>query len=193
MKFISVLFIMLLTSLAVAGPLQGPHKHGSLEVAITNDRDYLIFKMLMPSEDLLGFEDSPTTMEKKEKVSLQYEKLYQEAALPALFKFMPAGACEPQGADMVSDMLDYHEHDDIKDAVSTDAGDVHSVGNEEGHSDFLLNYVFKCSKVDLIQITFHEVFPSIKRVNYYGGGDFNGEVVLSVDAAEAFSEGFGEK
>ena len=193
MKLISVFFIMLFTQLAIAGPLQGPHRHGSLEVAITNDRDYLIFKMLMPSEDLLGFEDSPTTTEKKEKVSSQYEKLYQEAALPALFKFFPAGACEPQAADMVSDMLDYHEHDDIKDAVSTDDRDVHSVGDEKGHSDFLLNYVFKCSKVELIQITFHEAFPSIKRVNYYGGGDFKGEVVLSVEAADAFSEGFGEE
>ena len=193
MKLISVFFVMLFTSQLVAGPLQGPHQHGSLEVAIINDRDFLIFKMLMPSEDLLGFEDSPTTMEKKEKVSSQYEKLYQEAALPALFKFIPAGACEPQAADMVSDMLDYHEHDDIKDAVSTDARDVHSVGDDEGHSDFLLNYVFKCKKVDLIQITFHEVFPSIKRVNYYGGGELKGEPVLSIDAAEAFSEGFGEE
>lgn len=193
MKLILVLFVMLFNTLAIAGPLQGPHTHGSLEVAITNDRDFLIFKMLMPSQDLLGFEDSPTTPEKKERVNVQYEKLYLESALPSLFKFIPAGACKPVAADMVSDMLDYHEHDDIKDAVSTDARDVHSVGDEKGHSDFLLNYVFKCSKVDLIQITFHEVFPSIGRVNYYGGGELKGDPVLSVDAAEAFSEGFGKE
>ena len=78
----------------------------------------------------------------------------------------------------------------LKMQISTDAQDVHSVGDENGQSDFLLSYVFKCSKVELIQITFQEVFPSIKKVNYYGGGELTGDVILSVDAEEAFSEGF---
>lgn len=194
MKFIPMLFAaMLLTPLAIADPLHGPHKHGNLEVAITSSGDLVTFNMLITSQDLLGFEDSPTTSEKKEKVTKQYEKLYQEAALPNLFKFVPVDACKPKGSNMVSDMLDYHEHDDLKDAASVDEKDVHSVGDENGHSDFLLNYVFKCDKVDLIQITFHEVFPTIKRVNYYGGGELTGDVVASVDAEDAVVAGFGEE
>ena len=169
--------------MATAGSLQAPHKHGSLEVAITNSNEFLIFKMAIPSQDLLGFEDSPTTSVKKERIIEQYEKLYKEEALPNLFKFIPAEACKPQSADMLSDMLEYHEHDDIKDAVE----------DEQGHSDFLLSYVFKCGKVDLVQITFHEVFPSIERVNYYADGDLNGEAVASVEAEDAVSAGFSEE
>lgn len=185
MKLISMFVAMLITTPSIAGPLQGPHEHGSLEVAIIHDKDSLTFKMVVPSEDILGFEGSPKTKEKKERVSMQYDKLYQEEGLPNLFKFSPEGACKPFSGDMNSDMLDYHEHDDAKDAVSVDARDVHLVGDENGHSDFSLNYVFKCDKVDLIQITFHEVFPSIKRVNFYGGGEVKGEVVASMDAEDA--------
>jgi len=85
--------------------------------------------------------------------------------------------------------LDYHEHDDIKDAVSTGAKDVHSVGDKNGHSDFFLNYTFECNSVDLIQITFHEVFPSIKRVNFYGGGEVKGKVVATAEAQDAIVSG----
>jgi len=189
MKPISVLIAMLLTTSAVAGPLQGPHTHGSLGVAVVHEDEFLIFKMVVPSVDIVGFEDSPKTEKKKEMVSKQYEKLYKEEALPNLFKFSPADACKPYSADMNSDMLDYHEHDEAKDAVSTDAKDVHAVGDKDGHSDFLLNYAFKCKDVDLIQITFHEVFPSIKRVNFYGSGEVKGEIVASSEAEDAVISG----
>jgi len=189
MKLIKMLVAMLLTTSALAGPLQGPHKHGSLEVAIIHEEGFLIFKMVMPSRDLLGFENSPKTKKKKEMITKQYAKLYKEEELPKLFRFVPAGACKPFSADMYSDMLDYHEHDDIKDAVSTGAKDVHSVGDKNGHSDFFLNYTFECDSVDLIQITFHEVFPSIKRVNFYGGGEVKGKVVATAEAQDAIVSG----
>jgi len=180
---------MLLTTSVVAGPLQGPHEHGSLEVAITQKEGFIIFKIVVPSKDLLGFENSPKTDKKKEMVTKQYEKLYKEEELTKLFRFVPAGSCKPYSADMYSDMLDYHEHDDIKDMISIDAKDVHSVGDENGHSDFLLNYTFECDSVDQIQITFHEVFPSIKRVNFYGEGEVKGKVVATAKAKEAIISG----
>ena len=189
MKLVTLLVAMLLISPIMAGPLQGPHKHGSLEVAIIQEDGFLIFKIVMPSKDLLGFEGSPKTKKKKAMISKQYEKLYKEEALPKLFKFVPANACKPFSADMYSDMLDYHEHDDIKDAVSKDAKDVHSVGDKNGHSDFFLNYTFECDTVELIQLTFHEVFPSIKRVNFYAEGEVKGKVVASSNATEAIVAG----
>ena len=189
MKLIKLLIAMLLTTSAVAGPLQGPHKHGELGVAIIHEEGFLIFKMVMPSEDLLGFEGSPKTAKKKEQVTEQYEKLYKEEALPKLFRFVPAGACKPFSAEMYSDMLDYHEHDDVKDKISIDSKDVHSVGDKDGHSDFFLNYTFECDSVDLIQITFQEVFPSIKRVNFYGEGEVKGEVVATANAKDAIVSG----
>lgn len=188
MKLIMLVALLLSTSV-MAGPLQGPHEHGKLGVAIINEGDFLIFKMVLPSKDLLGFESSPKTKRMKEMVTKQYEKLYKEEALPKLFKFMPVDACKPFSADMYSDMLDYHEHDDVKDKVSIDVKDVHSVGDKNGHSDFFLNYTFECDKVDLIQITFHEVFPSIKRVNFYGGGEVKGKFVASSKAKEAIVAG----
>ncbi len=189
MKLIKLLITLLLTTSVMAGPLQGPHKHGSLEVAIINEEGFLIFKIVMPSKDLLGFEGSPKTKKKKEMIAKQYAKLYEEKALPKLFKFVPAGACKPFSADMYSDMLDYHEHSDPKDRVSKGPQDVHSVGDKNGHSDFFLNYTFECDKVDLIQITFHEVFPSIKRVNFYGEGEAQGKVVATVKAKDAIISG----
>ena len=190
MRLITLVIAMTIATLSVAAPLHGPHKHGSLGVAVVHDSDYLAFKIIITSQDLLGFEDSPQTDKKKEMVRQQYEKLYQEETLSNLFKFVPADACKPSRADMDSDMLDYHEHDDIKDAVSTDERDVHSVGDEDGHSDFLLNYMFKCSKVELVQITFHEVFPSIKQVDFYADGEVEGEPVVNFDAEDATIPGF---
>ena len=184
---------MLLTLPAVAGTLQGPHEHGSLEVSVTRDNEFLIFKILMPSQDLLGFEGSPKSAAQKETVIKQYEKLYQEEAVPDLFSFFPASSCKPYSANMSSDMLDYHEHDDVEDDKPKDDKDVHSVGDKDGHSDFLLNYVFQCDKVELIQITFHKVFPGIKRVNYYGGGELKGDVVASVEAEDAVISGSSEE
>ena len=189
MKRILIVLAVMVYGTAVAGPLQGPHKHGSLEVAITNDEEFLIFRMLMTSQDLLGFEDSPTTDKKKALVETQYEKLYREETLPNLFRFVPADACTAFSADMTSDMLDYHEHDNDEDKVQKHEKDIHSVGDEDGHSDFLLNYVFKCKDTELIQMTFHEVFPSIKQVNYYANGELVGEPVVTVEAEDAVIAG----
>lgn len=189
MKLITMLVVMLLSSSVMGGALQGPHKHGSLEVAIVHEDNFLIFKMVVPSKDLLGFEGSPKTKKQKLTVTKQYEKLYKEQSLPKLFKFLPANACKPFSADMYSDMLDYHEHDDVKDTVSIDAKDVHSVGDKNGHSDFVLNYAFDCGKVDLIQLTFHEVFPSLNRVNFYGGGEVKGKFVATAKAEDAVISG----
>lgn len=189
MKRAILLAAMVLTSSAMAGPLQGPHEHGSLEVAIIDEGDYLIFKMVMASVDLLGFEDSPKTDKKKAMITQQYKKLYKEEALPDLFKFKPADACKPFSANMYSDMLDYHEHDDPAEAISIDAKDVHAVGDKDGHSDFFLDYTFSCDQVELIQITFNDVFPSIKKVNFYAEGEIKGKPIATADASEAIVAG----
>lgn len=189
MKLINLLIALLLTTSVAAGPLQGPHKHGSLQTAIINEEGFLIFKIVMTSKDLLGFEGSPKSKKKKKMVAKQYAKLHKEDALPKLFKFVPADACKPFSADMYSDMLDYHEHDDPKDRVSKGPQDVHSVGDKNGHSDFFLIYTFECDNVELIQMTFHEVFPSIKRINFYGDGEAKGKVVATVKAKDAIVSG----
>lgn len=189
MKLLSTLALLMIpASLALAIPIHGPHQHGTLAVAVTKQDDFLTFKMVVPSQDILGFEDSPKLPEQKKKLSDQYAKLYKEEGLKHLFKFEPADACFPYSANMESDMLTYHEHENPL-IPSDGVDDTHKVGDEKGHSDFELSYVFECDPIEQFQITFHDVFPSIKRVDFYGKGELKGDVLLSVEAEKAVISG----
>ena len=190
MTFISRLVAMslLLVSTAIAVPIHGPHQHGTLAVALIKEDSFLTFRMVIPSQDLLGFEDSPKKPEQKKKLNDQYAKLYKEEALSKLFKFMPADACWAYSADMDSEMLDYHEHtEEEEEKINTK--DVHSVGDDKGHSDFELIYTFECDEIESLKITFHEVFPSIRKVDFYGKGEFEGKAIRSVQADKAVVDG----
>jgi len=189
MKFLSKLAILLLpVSVATAVPIHGPHQHGTLAVAVTKENSFLTFKMVIPSQDILGFEGSPKLPSQKKTLNDQYAKLYQENGIPKLFQFEPANACFPYSSNMESDMLTYHEHDDAT-VKSEGVDDTHKVGDEKGHSDFELTYVFECDPVERVQITFHKVFPSIRKVDFYGKGELKGEVLLSTDASKAIVSG----
>lgn len=187
MKLLSKLAIFLLPiSMAIAAPIHGPHEHGTLAVAVSKQDEFLILKMVVPSQDLLGFEGSPTSAKQKKKISDQYAKLYKEEVLSKLFQFSPAEACFPYSSNMESDMLTYHEHDGEDENESEGHDDTHSVGDKDGHSDFELTYVFECDSVDLLQISFADVFPSIKKVDFYAKGELKGEAVRSTEAEMAF-------
>ncbi|PID46251.1 MAG: hypothetical protein CSB47_04815 [Proteobacteria bacterium] len=189
MKLLSVLAALLLpVSTAMATPIPGPHQHGTLAVAVVKEDSFLTFKMVATSQDILGFEGSPKRPEQKKKLNEQYERLYKEEALRWLFQFVPVDACAPYSSNMDSDMLAYHEHDDPN-TKSEGADDVHAVGDDNGHSDFELTYVFECDPVDRLQISFSDVFPSIKKVDFYGKGEFKGNVLRSVDASQAIISG----
>lgn len=175
-------------SVAIAVPLHGPHQHGTLAVALIKEDSFLTFRMVVPAQDLLGFEDSPAKPEQKKKLNDQYAKLYKEEALSKLFKFTPADTCWAYSADMDSEMLDYHEHTDDQKEKSNPK-DVHTVGNAKGHSDFELIYTFECDEIDRLEITFNKVFPSIRKVDFYGKGEFTGKVIRSVSADKAVVDG----
>lgn len=175
-------------STAIAVPLHGPHQHGTLAVALVKEDSFLTFRMVIPAQDLLGFEDSPAKPEQKKKLNDQYAKLYKEEALSKLFKFTPADTCWAYSADMDSEMLDYHEHTDDEKEKSNPK-DVHNVGNAKGHSDFELIYTFECDEIESLKITFNEVFPSLRKVDFYGKGEFSGKVLRSVPANKAVIDG----
>lgn len=189
MTFISRLaaLCLLTISAAMAVPIHGPHEHGTLSVALIKEDSFLTFRMVIPAQDLLGFESSPSKPEQKKILNDQYAKLYKEESLSKLFKFTPAETCWAYSADMDSEMLDYHEHDAEK--KKYDPKDVHEVGDEKGHSDFELIYTFECGDIDILQITFHEVFPSITTVNFYGEDKLEGKPIRSVDADDAVVDG----
>ncbi|RVU84469.1 DUF2796 domain-containing protein [Leucothrix sargassi] len=184
---LTVLFVLFIST-ALAVPIHGPHQHGTLAVALIKEDSFLTFRMVVPAQDLLGFEDSPVKPEQKKKLNDQYAKLYKEEALSKLFKFEPADTCWAYSADMDSEMLDYHEHPDDQESTS-DPKDIHKVGDEKGHSDFELIYTFECGDIDSLQITFHEVFPSIKKVDFYGKGEFKDDAIRSVPATRAIVDG----
>ena len=189
MKFLSglaALVLPLTLSAVSAQSLHGPHEHGTMAVAVTKQDSMITFTMAVPSIDLLGFEDSPEGVERQQWLNMQYEKLYQESALPALFKITPAGACAPHSSHMESDMLTYHTHDEDGHQHADEDDGAHKVGDADGHSDFELTYVYDClDTLESIQITFADVFPTIKTVDFYGGGDFSGKVVRSSAADDA--------
>ena len=165
--------------------LHGPYQPGTLAVAVSNENESVIFKIVMASEDLLDFSGTPTTKAQRDKVFNQYTRLYAEESLPKLFRFAPKEACLPEASSMQSQMLTYvaQQEDENKDSIPEEAL-LKKVGDAKGHSDFELIYVFNCQNLEGLMISFSEVFPKIKKVAFYLG-EIKGAPVHVVKASDA--------
>ncbi|HIO91348.1 MAG TPA: DUF2796 domain-containing protein [Leucothrix mucor] len=161
----------------LAEGLNGPHKHGTLEVSILKSSDQLVFDMVVPAQNIVGFEQAPKNDEEKKRVNAAEVALYTAENLRILFNFFPTGSCLPYESYVNSDLLNIHSHpkDDsfvsklVKDEKGKDkkekaADDVHVVG-ANGHTDFVMSYVFNCQGVSEVSLNFAKIFPSIKKIN----------------------------
>jgi hypothetical protein len=176
-KLLSVTILMagnaLLAQNTVAKGLNGPHRHGELEMTVLKADGQVIFNIIAPAQNIAGFEHAPKTLAEKEKLLKAESSLYEVDNLNILFQFSPKDACLPYESYVNSDLLNIHSHKKDKSFISMLAendhpekpeDDVHVVG-VGGHSDFVMSYVFDCEGVDSVTLGFAKQFPSIKKIN----------------------------
>lgn len=163
---------------AIAEGLNGPHTHGELEVTILKTANQLVFDMVVPAQDIVGFEYAAKAEGDQITLASAEKSLYQAESLEKLFHFSPQGACIPYESFVNSDLLNYHEHpkgsetllDKLaevhkeKEIEKDSPDDVHKIG-KDGHADFVLSYTFECQGVESVSLNFAKLFPSLKKIN----------------------------
>jgi hypothetical protein len=178
-KLLSITTLMLSSLLLHQGGfakgLNGPHKHGEIELTVLKADGQVIFNIVAPAQDIAGYEHAPTS-EANTKAAIKAEtSLYEVKNLEVLFDFSPKNACQPFESYVNSDLLNIHTHEKKqgqsfismlaeKDHPTKPEDDVHVVG-VGGHSDYVMSYVFDCDKVDSVTLGFAKQFPSIKKIN----------------------------
>ena len=164
---------ILLMNTSQAEGLNGPHTHGELEVSILKAPDELVFEMVVSAKDIVGFESAAKTDAEKKRLKEAEIALYTAENIPVLFNFFPRGSCLPYESYVNSDLLNVHSHPQNKQKESfigklakksPNNNDVHAVG-KNGHSDFVMSYVFECQGVSEVALHFEKIFPSIKKIN----------------------------
>jgi len=158
----------------LAEGLNGPHQHGTLEVSIHKSAKQLVFDMVVPAQNIVGFEHAPKTDEEKKQLKDAEYALYTAENVHVLFNFFPIRSCLPYESYINSDLLNFHTHPK-KEGIITKlakkegqktADDVHIVG-KNGHSDFVMSYVFNCQAASEVSLNFAALFPTIKHINIH--------------------------
>lgn len=166
-----------LASTAMAEGLNGPHKHGELNITVLKTSGQLVFDMVVPAQDIVGYEYAPKSKKEKEALIKAEKSLYEVNNINVLFNFHPKESCLPFESYVNSDLLNIHVHTDTdkenkgfinklaeKDHPKKAKDDVHTVG-VGGHTDFVMSYIFDCGNVETVTLGFVKQFPSIKTIN----------------------------
>ena len=185
-SFSTIMIGSLLSPNVIAKGLNGPHTHDELEFTVLKTEHQVIFNLIAPAFNIAGYEHAPKSKDDK-KAALSAEKsLYEVKNLKVLFDFSPSNACQPFEAYVNSDLLNIHSHSKEKDKAFISMlsekehpkkaeDDVHVVG-VEGHTDFVMSYVFDCGKVETVTLGFMKQFPSLKKLNLRAK-NLEGEVI----------------
>lgn len=168
---------VLLSQNVIAEGLNGPHTHDELEFTVLKTENQVVFKLIAPAFNIAGYEHAPKSEDDKKAVLNAEKSLYEVENLKALFKFSPSNICQPYEAYVNSDLLNIHSHSKDKDKDKSFISmlsekehpkkiedDVHVVG-VDGHTDFVMSYVFDCGKVETVTLGFMKQFPSLKKMN----------------------------
>jgi hypothetical protein len=167
---------ILLANTVMAEGLNGPHKHGELNVTVLKASGQLVFDIVVPAQDTVGYEYAPKSKKDKATLMKAEKSLYEVNNLNVLFNFHPKGSCWPFESYVNSDLLNIHEHPDKeknkgfisklaeKNHPKKAEDDVHVVG-VGGHTDFVMSYTFDCGDVETVTLGFVKQFPSIKTIN----------------------------
>ncbi|MCK5895569.1 MAG: DUF2796 domain-containing protein [Cocleimonas sp.] len=166
---------LLLHQSVIAKGLNGPHKHGELELTVLKADGQVIFNLVAPAQDIAGYEHAPTSEANKTAAINAEKSLYTVDNLNVLFDFSPKNVCQPFESYVNADLLNIHTHEKKKgqsfismlaekDHPTKPEDDVHVVG-VGGHSDYVMSYVFDCGEVESVTLGFAKQFPSIKKIN----------------------------
>ncbi len=177
---------------AIAEGLNAPHHHGQLEMTVLKISGQVIFDIVAPAQDIVGYEHAPKSKTDKEALEKAEKSLYEVDNLNVLFDFYPKESCLPFESYVNSDLLNIHTHSkkENKSFISKLAeenhpkkieDDVHVVG-VGGHSDFVMSYIFDCTNVETVTLGFSKQFPSIEKINIRKKNIY-GEIVETLDTS----------
>ena len=183
---------LLFINSTIAEGLNSPHEHGQLEMTILKASGQVVFDIVTPAQDIVGYEHAPKS--KADKIALEKaeKSLYEVDNLNVLFDFHPKESCLPFESYVNSDLLNIHTHPEKKNKsfISKLANenhpqkpenDVHVVG-VGGHTDFVMSYIFDCENVETVTLGFAKQFPSIKKINIREK-NLNGKIVKTFDTS----------
>ena len=171
----------------MAEGLNGPHEHGTLEVSVHQSPNQLVFDMVVPAQNIVDFEYAAKTDDEKKRLKDAEIALYTAENLRVLFHFFPKGSCLPYESYINSDLLNIHSHPKGASFISKmakidgtkSADDVHVIG-KDGHTDFVMSYVFNCQAVSEVSLNFAALFPTIKKINIRKK-NIEGKVIKTLD------------
>ncbi len=177
---------------AIAEGLNAPHHHGQLEMTILKTSGQVVFDMVAPAQDIVGYEHAPKSKADKMALEKAEKSLYEVDNLNVLFDFHPKESCLPFESYVNSDLLNIHTHPEKKNKSfigklakenhpQKPEDDVHVVG-VGGHTDFVMSYIFDCEKVETVTLGFSKQFPSIKKINIREK-NLNGKIVKTFNTS----------
>ena len=146
------------------------HQHGLGHLDLVLEEQQLILELLIPAEDLLGFEHAPQTPEQKAQLDALQATLKQPEKLFAL----PAAAqCSLDTLELQSSLF----------AEPADPGDDAVAAHQ--HVDISAHYHFNCSSVEhlqQLQVVLFQSFPGSARLLLQAitpSGQYGGELSAS--------------
>lgn len=131
-------------------PNAAAHHHGVGHLDLVLDGNELVIELLVPAEDLLGFEQAPRTPGQRAQLAKLHDQLQQP---DTLFALPPAARCSLTSAELNSSLF-------AQDAPAT--GDVH-----HEHADIRARYHFSCAatrQLKQLDVILFEQFPGSHRL-----------------------------
>ena len=147
------------------------HEHGVGEFNLATDGQKLIIEIELPAHDVVGFEHEARTKEQKRAVNAAVEKLKiagQNVSIPSRANCKADAAAKVESGLIKNDKghehhVDGHHDDGHHDHDHKGHHDEdHASG--EGHSEFSIQYTYKCSDINKLTQVEVQMFKNFSRM-----------------------------
>ncbi len=129
------------------------HQHGVVELNIAVDKQQLVFELLVPGSDAVGFEHAPSTAPEKQQLERALATLNQPELL---FGINPAAQCEIQDVQVKANFDNEQEHAEPAHHEETaehheDEAEEHHEDEAEEHGELTAVYHYRCASIEKLQ------------------------------------------
>ncbi len=135
------------------------HGHGRLNIAIEDKT--MSMELVVPGDDIVGFEHEPSTPEQKATLDKAKAKLAHGLSL---FTPSSSGGCTQKSAKVSTEAEHGDEHEHEHEAVG---GDEKEEGGHQ-HSEFRNEYTFECaslSQITSMTFEYFKAFPNAQELD----------------------------
>lgn len=142
----------------------GAHVHGAGKLDIAFEKRTVEMEIEAPANDIVGFENAPSTPEQKQAVAQARAQLSKPLNI---IKLPDAAGCKITSANVKLVGGGRHGHDHGKPTAG-------GTKQAESHSEFHAEYKFTCAKPELIQnieLAYFKAFPRAEKLDVTIIGD----------------------